>query len=138
MRKLGVVVLLGLVLLMASCQSNCPRKETQAYLDATEGNLQAFSDLVQRADSTARIALSPLVGEMQALRRDQQDTEVVPCVEEIQKKVLFGMQSFVDAFLDFMSDTESPTIAQKFGWGAEAFIDARQLIEDLREERGLD
>lgn len=131
-------MLLGLVLLMASCQSDCPREEMQAYLEATEGNLQAFSDLVERADSTARIALSPLVGEMQALRRDQQDTEVVPCVEEIQKKVLFGMQSFIDAFLDFMSDTGGTTIKQKLGWGAEAFIDAGKLIEDLREERGLD
>ncbi|NLF00895.1 MAG: hypothetical protein GX601_07945 [Anaerolineales bacterium] len=73
-----LVFLVGLPL--AGCSSE--RKEVLAYLEAAQPILNEWSDTFNRATSTARVSLSPVIGDLQRVKRDYEALEPPePCLQ---------------------------------------------------------
>ena len=109
----------------AVCQSL-----TQDYLADIQPLLEDWQDTVEVANSTSRIALSPVVQDMQAIRRDIADVPVPDCAQNASGLLMIGLGDVIDSFLDFMGDSETDlAIALKMDMGLlEMTIAADQLI----------
>ncbi len=91
---------------------------TQDYFAEIQPLLEDWQDTVEVANSTSRIALSPVVQDMQAIRRDIADVPVPDCAQDASGLLLIGLGDVVDSFLDFMADSETDSaIAQSMNMG---------------------
>jgi hypothetical protein len=79
-------------------------KEDRAKLDDI---MNRWNDNSVVASRTSRIALAPVVKDMQALRREANDLRVTPCLTKAQANMLAGMDSELNAYLDFMADSKA-------------------------------
>jgi len=94
----------------------CPRKATAWFLDDYTSLVGQFSDTFNRAASTSRIALSPVIGELQSIKRDVNSLDDV-CEEATQLKAatVYAMDASIDGFMLFMADAPDDDVAAKFG-----------------------
>ncbi len=65
---------------------------------------QRWSDGLQLAGSTARIALSPQVANLQSIKRDLDGVVVSECLKEAKVALSEHMELSIRGFLEFMSD----------------------------------
>lgn len=99
-----------LALLLAGCaqsESAVCATQTQNYLDAVNPLIDEFLDTLDVAGSTSRIALSPIVQDMQDIRREVQEIPSPDCAKYEVAELISGMDYFIDGFLSFMSGDES-------------------------------
>lgn len=94
------------------CQS-----QTADYLAQLEPILDEWQDAVEVANSTARIALSPMVRDLQRIQRDVEDVPAPDCARHGSSRLIGGMDSIVDAFIAFMGEEAESVVSYKFNSG---------------------
>jgi len=80
------------------------QKEDRAKLDDI---MERWNDASIVASRTSRIALSNVVQDMQALRREADKLVVTPCLTRAQANLLVGMDSELAGYLKFMADPDA-------------------------------
>lgn len=80
------------------------QKEDRAKLDDI---MERWNDASIVASRTSRIALSNVVRDMQALRREADKLAVTPCLTRAQANLLVGMDSELAGYLKFMADPDA-------------------------------
>lgn len=132
-RKSYVLLLLLGVGLLLSCDAlpgGCTARQPviSAY--------RSFNDLHARAAATSRIALSPVVGEMQAARRALDNIPVTNCGQDIieaHTRMREWMDADIQAFLAFMSTNinDDPLVQIYVQRAVETAALAQQQIERI-------
>ena len=80
------------------------QKEDRSKL---EDIMERWNDASIVASRTSRIALSNVVQDMQALRREADKLVVTPCLTRAQANLLVGMDSELAGYLKFMADPDA-------------------------------
>ena len=129
-------LLLALVVLvvLAGCGQ---RKEVVAYLEDSQSILERWSDAYDRAASTGRIALAPVIGELQEVRRDFGDLDPPEDAAYMHSAVLDAMNFSIDGFLLFMADEDEAEVSRLFSLAERSMGWAFDDLDELREEYGL-
>lgn len=78
--------------------------ETENAIAALAAVTTKFNDGVKLAKSTARIALSSPVAALQNIMRETESVAATPCTAMPKRKLVEGMNKYIDAFMLFMSD----------------------------------
>ena len=91
--------------------------ETAEYLTEIQPSLEEFNDTVEVANSTARIALSPLVQDMQGIRRDIADVRGPDCARYASGLLVDGLDGIIRSFIDFMSEVPDATVERELNQG---------------------
>ena len=86
-----------------SGSSGCPESQRIAFDRGLVDNVKRFSDTMTRANYTPRIALSPVIGEMQAIKRDMAGLSAPTCAKETQRLFVAWMEQEIKTFNMFMS-----------------------------------
>ena len=92
---------------VASIDLRCPAQEREKFIQDAIEILRKFTDTYALASSTSRIALSPIVGEMQALKREMDALEPTDCGKLTKLHLVDAMNTIIDGFLAFMQEKES-------------------------------
>ena len=79
-------------------------KEDRAKLDEI---MRRWSDASIVAGSTARIALSSAVKDLQSIRREAEKLTVTPCLTRAQANMLVGMDAEILGYIKFMGDAKA-------------------------------
>lgn len=77
--------------------------DPRPFLFAASSSMEKFQDASERASATSRIALSPVVGEMQEVRREYKALVAPLCVQRLQVLVEKAMDAEIAGYLDFMA-----------------------------------
>lgn len=88
-------------------QIDCSPETLAPYLAAQESVTARWDDAFTLADSTARIALSPVVASLQSLRQEAVALTPPQCAAYLQELQNLYMSYAVDGFLLFMQNAES-------------------------------
>lgn len=129
---LAVVVVLGCNVFpselggLGACQP-----QTETYLSEIEPVLTEWQDTVDVADSTARIALSPVVQDMQRLRRDAADVAAPSCAHDASGLLIIGMDDVVAGFVDFMGESGDVVVERQLTAGILEIATARGQLDAL-------
>jgi hypothetical protein len=114
--------------------SDCPDAEVRTFLAETDKTMQAYEDLINRGGVTSRIALSPVVGELQTLRRDYAARPRPKCAEEVATFLLLGMDATIDALLAFMRNDDDRNVASSLSFADGLIERAKSEIAELRNK----
>jgi len=90
--------------------SICSKAEVQQYTDAVKSATQRFDDSLQLANNTARIALAPIVRDMQAIRRETEAITVPVCATKAKGALINYMDAAINAFIAFMAQKPNSEI----------------------------
>jgi hypothetical protein len=108
---------------------------TQDYLAQIQPLLEEWDDAVEVADSTARIALSPLVRDMQGIQRDVEDVTVPDCARHGSALLIDGMDSVIDSFIAFMGEESDSVVSLYVSSGYEGMTMGLEELAALAEGR---
>lgn len=86
--------------------ADCSLETVSPYIKETESLLRQWDDGVSLAESTSRIALSPVVNNLQTLRRDALSLDAPDCASFLRDLQDIFMSYEIDAFLAFMQEAE--------------------------------
>lgn len=100
------------------------------FLDASQETIEKFGDVSERASATSRIALSPVIGEMQTLRRDYKNLVAPVCAEKLQLLVTQAMDAEIESYLSFMRQDSDSTVQSYMETAAKSWEDA---VGEMRE-----
>lgn len=112
--------------------SGCPSTDAKAAVDVLDPSVQEFGDELDRASSTSRIALSPVVGEMQKSRRDLDRADVPSCALEIKSAIIASEDDIIQGFLGFMADEPDSEVSQHLQDGTDHLDGVRDELTKLR------
>jgi len=96
----GILMGVTTIALQAREESICKTESEKIFKEI----ISEWQDTSHRAHSTSRIALAPVIGEMQAIRRKTEKIEVPKCATFAKFLTVKAMNAKVDIFLDFMAD----------------------------------
>jgi hypothetical protein len=114
----------------ALCQAG-----TQDYLSKIQPLVEEWDDAVEVANSTARIALSPMVREMQGIKRDVEDVPVPDCARHGSALLTEGMKTIIDAFIAFMGDESDSAVSGYFYAGYQLMSEGLDELAGLAQGR---
>ena len=109
----ALLVVLGVVLALSGLWywhtnwSSCGRKRVDAAMAQLQAVARRWDDASRLAGSTSRIALAAPVAELQSIKRDADATGVPTCVVASKNELVASMNSVIDAYLTFMSDSDA-------------------------------
>jgi hypothetical protein len=103
---LGLVAAILMVTLTGGNDSaeadECSREDAQTVVGVMAPLVDDFKDALRRGDSTPRMSLSPIIGDMQRIHRDLQRAELPECGEELRSTYLRAFNAAIDGFLSFL------------------------------------
>jgi len=97
--------------------SSVCRSATQDYLDEIQASMVEFLDTVDVADSTPRIALAPLIQDMQRLRRDIQKVAPPDCARPASSLLMNGIDGIINGFTSFLANDPDATVSRRLNQG---------------------
>lgn len=108
-RTIGGALVLAVLLHAAGCSfverasrpDPCPKAEVQTFIKQTKDAMSKLSDAVERGEATSRLALSPVIADIQQTRREYRALPHPECADEAAKRLSEAMDLAVDAFLTF-------------------------------------
>lgn len=89
--------------------------QAASYIAETEKLFDDWDDAVQIAGSTSRIALSPVIMNLQEIRRQASDLVAPDCAQDVDNMMLDYMDAMIDAYISFASDKADYVIDANFG-----------------------
>ena len=92
---------------------SCTR-EAQAYRSSLAPILSEWSDAEKLANSSPRIALPPVVSQLQSIRRKMNNLTPGSCVETVHTNFIGSMDESIAGFLSFMSQEPDETVQRHF------------------------
>jgi len=129
---LVLILILGLI----GCGNPYKSNEAVEYLEEFEDIKEEFMDKYNLAGTTARIALTPIILEMQNSKRDLSKlTPPEECEEffDVQELCLIGMDKVIEGFQEFQMDNEfqSFLLLQE---ADEIFVSVDDKIDEIKNE----
>jgi hypothetical protein len=122
------------VLLLAGCGSE--KKAVREYIGATALLLDEWEDVEDRASRTSRMALSPVIGDLQDIRRRYAALDTPEPCWAMRDNLVGSMQYSIDGYLAFLADEDSSVINGKFALADQRAAWALESLELLLEEYG--
>ena len=111
----------------------CAGPELDAFLQDLGELVEEWDDTQARGSNTARIALSPVIGELQKVKRKVGNLDAPWCAVEAQTLLVDYMEQVIKAFNLFMSgDWTDGQISMQFSIADRKLEAATQALEDLR------
>ena len=111
---------------MPTCQA-----ETSAYLEKLRPLNTKFIDATTVANSTGRIALAPIVRDMQQTRRDMLDIPSPQCAKQAVSLISEGTDLIVNNYIRFMAQEDEKSIAHDLAMGANKYLDGMAQLSAL-------
>jgi len=105
--------------------------QTESYIRDIDPLVDEFLDTWQVAESTSRIALSPLVRDMQRAHRELQDVAPPECAEDGSNRLILGVGSIIDGFIAFMGEEDDAAVSRKVERGADLMDSGMSELADL-------
>jgi len=106
------VVFLVFCIALTSCSKNVC--DTDEYFTTVNPLLQEWDDATSVAHTTSRIALSPVLSNLQAIKRRTERLEIPECFEDAHSFLITNMYYTIEGFLAFAGDADDATISQRF------------------------
>ena len=100
--------------------------QAQVFVQQVDSLLSEWDDTNELAGSTSRIALSPIIGQLQELRRRVYDTETPTCAGGVKQLLLDYMDNTIAAYLAFMAQEDDSVVEAAF---EKALKSLNQFIE---------
>jgi hypothetical protein len=107
-------------------------QEAVATIEAFQPTVDEFNDAVDRARASGRIALSPVVADLQSVRREARDLELPACASPFQTHVVAYMDGVIDALLAFQGGSND--ISSMIDTALESADRAYDDVADLRTD----
>ena len=95
---------------LLSPQRRCAR-QVAAWRDEAQPHIEEWLDVVTLADNTSRMNLSPLIRDMQTIRRAVQDVEAPRCAVVAVSHLDTSMDSAIRAYTAFMAQESSTVVS---------------------------
>jgi hypothetical protein len=105
--------------------------ETEAYLSEIDPVLTEWQDTVELAQATARIGLSPVVQDLQSLRRRAAEATAPTCAQDASGLLVIGMDEVIAGFIDFMGESADVIVKARLAAGALEITTAKQQLDAL-------
>jgi hypothetical protein len=81
----------------------CSPSEVQKYLDAINAVARRYDDARTLAGSTSRLSLSPVIKDLQEIRRNTEDLVLPMCALKAKTALIAYMNADIDTLLAFMA-----------------------------------
>jgi len=107
-----------------------PVEAWKEYYDLWEDHAERWDDANAIANSTARIALSAPVSELQKLRREWKDVKPPEDLEQFHNKILDYEESIIEGYLAFMSDKTDAVVNAHFKRASDYLDEAFELLPE--------
>lgn len=138
MRKLMILAIVAMTLGVPTVPVSCGQAgwalcstQTQNYLDEIEPLIDEFLDTAELADSTPRIALSPVVGDMQRIAREIEDLSAPDCAVDASVRLISGINLVIDGYIGFMSQEDDEWVSRDIKNGFYHTTEAIKGLTDL-------
>ncbi len=130
---IGVFCVGGVILYSTNTPAviGLPKCNAKDFLKTTSETLDKFYDATRRADATPRIALSPVIGEMQQIRRDYKNLQHPSCADAYFQYVVAGMDETIEAYISFMGQQSDWIVSIKLTSAANNFQRAKAELAIL-------
>lgn len=102
-------LILVLVFSFIGCTNNNKDEEAKDYIRSFKLTFEEFKDTYNLAGSTSRIALSPIISDMQRLKRDLYGLELPEKCDEyngMQNYCVESMEKAIDAYIKFQQQED--------------------------------
>jgi len=132
-----VAILMFLVLfIFAGCGDPCKTEEAQDYIDDFDKSFEEFKDTFDLADSTARIALTPVISEMQAIKRELNGLDLPEGCDkykDMQDYSVETMEKAIEAFMKFQQQEDEFEVINMINGVETRFEYIEKWIVDIEE-----
>ena len=91
---------------------SCQARDVETYLEELDFTLEEWDDTEKRAGTTARMSLSPVIGELQDIRRRVRRLNFPECGEYLNDLVIVAMDRSIDSLFAFLGDEGDNIITQ--------------------------
>jgi len=112
----------------------CDPKTVTALLEEIDAIIEEWDDTNSLANSTGRIALSPVIQKMQDIKRKASELETDgTCVEAVacQEAIVDYMELQIDGYLLFMAQKEDAEVTAKFNEASGAMDESIEAYRAL-------
>ena len=120
------LVLMSLLLatLLAACTPVSCSKQSKDFITKMEALFDDWDDSTNLASHTARIALSPVIAQMQSIRRQVNDLKAPQCAKHVQDELMAYMDKSIESYTAFMDNDsgKADRLAQEAAGLFEKFI----------------
>jgi len=111
----------------------CPQADVESYVDELELVLEEWEDTTTRAGSTSRIALSPVIGELQDVRRNTRRIDRPECADYLNDLIIVAMERDIDSFISFLSQDSDSVVVRKMEGAEKAWGIAHDELDKFKE-----
>lgn len=109
------LLLLGVSVFSAASLSACATTcEVEKYIESVTPYLAKWSEAVQLAKSAPRVALTPRIEDLQAIRDEVAGMDVQSCLQEDHKLLLQAMDDQISGFISFLRQEPEATVSAHF------------------------
>lgn len=144
------IISLILALVISSCSSSpdeisttptntpkprveCPEEEVETYLDEIDLIFEEWDDTKLRAESTSRMSLSPVIGELQDIKRNTRRIERPECANYLNDVIIVAMERDIDSFISFLSQDNDSVVARKMEGAEKAWEIVNEELDKFSE-----
>lgn len=113
---------------------SCPQDEVEEYLDELGLMLEEWEDTSLRAESTSRVSLSPVIGELQDIRRRTRRIDRPACAGYLNDLVVVAMERDIDSFISFLGQDSDSVVARKMDGAEKAWKVVNDEIANFEED----
>lgn len=108
---------------------------TNEYINKVSPLLTEFSDTVKIANSTPRIALPPLVQDLQQIRRNISNIPVPRCATNAASLLVKSLDEIINSIVSFLGDESRSKISRQFDQGVLDMTNANEQLLALANGR---
>ena len=112
MKRYTCLILLTLLSLLLL--SSCVKQDVKQYLDLAQPLMEEYNDTFNRALNTSRLALSPVIDDLQTIRHLWNDIEPPKPAEDLHDNFALAMEYGIDWFMALVADEDQDVIDEKF------------------------
>jgi hypothetical protein len=95
--------------------------QAKSFVEAVEPLFDDWDDANRLAGSTSRMALSPVIGRLQDLRRSASDIAAPACAGGVRKLMLDYMDSTIEGYLAFLAQDSDANVQKHFDEASKNF-----------------
>lgn len=107
--------------------------QTKTYLAEIGQNVLTFLDTVKVAQSTARISLASVIQDLQGIKRDIEMNNPPACAQPAAKLLATGMNTQIDALLDFLGQVNEATVNDRLMQGQIDMLNGAQQLQAIAD-----
>lgn len=107
-----------------SAVGECGEKDAKKVDATITPSVDRFRDAQSRARSTSRIALSPVIGEMQEARREFEALDLPSCAEQAGSTQVRAMNLYIQAYIAFLGQEPDSYVSGLMTEALKAYLEA--------------